>query len=100
MRRPVALALWLVCAASAWPVLRPGDPSVADQSWETAERIAGDDPGAKVWVDAAWFQLRVAPGQEAWPRARARLAQVGAQRRALLPDDRGGRRRPPPELAD
>lgn len=94
MRSRTALAVGLVCAASAWPALRPGDVAIADQAWGTAERHASDDPGHKVWVDAAWFQLRVAPWQEGYDRASARIDDVAAKRRALLPDDRGARRRP------
>lgn len=88
----LALAL---CALTAWPALRGEDVVRADAIWAAAEETAAG-PDDRVWVDAAGVNVRVAPWQDGWGRARSRVAQVARQRRASLAHDRGGRRYPAP----
>lgn len=91
MTRPQLLLVWLGCAGTAWPALRGQDAGGADAIWEA---VSSEPPGALVRVDAARVNVAVAPWQEAWSRSRARVQQVAQERRARLPHDRGGRRRP------
>jgi hypothetical protein len=81
------------CALTAWPALRGVDEAMADEVWRSSELATGDARGP-LRVAAAGWAARVAPWQPGWSTARARIREVAAERRAALPDDRGGRRWP------
>lgn len=87
-------ALLILLAATAVPALVGQDQSAADAIWAAAEAEAGDDPSARIWVDAARVNAAVAPWQPGFATAQSRVHEVDRRRRAELPNDRGGRRRP------
>ncbi len=87
--------LWVLLVGTSWSAMRGQDPVGADAIWQAAVEEGAESPEAGIWMDAARVNAGVAPWQEAWPRARERVAEVARLRREQLPHDRGGRRRAP-----
>ena len=90
------VAVWCVCAATAWTALRPGAPQTAEQMWHAAELDKGERWQDPVWVDVARTCERVAPWQDGWTTCRQRIRTIAEGRRASLAHDRGGVRRKAP----
>ena len=82
MRRWVAGAVGLAVALSLAP---RGDLDRANAMWAHAARVAGDDLGHPVWIDAVREARRIKPWQAGYRDQQARMHPVLVYRRSQLP---------------